>query len=216
MFKRVFLAVKTVAIAGAACLALMTTPLYADQATSVKRLSELLGKAETLEGRFSQMTLDSAGSYMQETNGSMVLKRPGLFYWHTDAPMEQELISNGKKIWLYDPDLMQVTVQAMDQRLTHTPALLLSGDLSKITESFSVSHQEGGSVVDFTLKPLDPETLFETLRLSFRNGLINDMQLVDGLGQRTNILFSAVKMNQPVDAKRFEFVIPKGVDVIEE
>ena len=162
------------------------------------------------------MTLDNAGSYMQETNGSMVLKRPGLFRWNTDAPMEQELISNGKKIWLYDPDLMQVTIQNMDQRMTHTPALLLSGDLSKITESFEVSHQEGGSVVDFTLIPLDPETLFDSLRLSFRNGVINDMQLVDGLGQRTNILFSGVTMNQPVNNQTFEFTVPKGVDVIEE
>ena len=211
MLRRTLLKAKLLVAVGAAALSLLALPVQADQAASVKRLSDLLGQAQTLEGRFSQMTLDNAGSYMQETNGSMVLKRPGLFRWNTDAPMEQELISNGKKIWLYDPDLMQVTIQNMDQRMTHTPALLLSGDLSKITESFEVSHQEGGSVVDFTLIPLDPETLFDSLRLSFRNGVINDMQLVDGLGQRTNILFSGVTMNQT-----FEFTVPKGVDVIEE
>lgn len=146
----------------------------------------------------------------------MALKRPGLLRWHTDAPMEQLLVSNGQKVWLYDPDLEQVTIQDLDQRMTHTPALLLSGDVSKIRESFTISHQEGGSVVDFILKPKAKDTLFDTLRLSFRNGVINDMQLIDSIGQRTNILFLGVKMNQPLDDAQFDFQVPAGADVIEE
>src|SRR5690606_41802687 len=35
------------------------------------------------------------------------LKRPRKFRWHTDPPLEQLLISDGEKIWLYDPDLEQ-------------------------------------------------------------------------------------------------------------
>ena len=187
---------------------------YADAASA--RLSDLLGKAETLSGRFSQLTLDASGTHLQEATGQMELKRPGLFRWHTDAPLEQLLVSNGQQVWLYDPDLEQVTIQQLDQRLTHTPALLLSGDVSKIRESFTISHQEGGSVVDFILKPKAKDTLFDTLRLSFRNGVINDMQLIDSIGQRTNILFLGVKMNQPLDDAQFDFQVPAGADVIEE
>ena len=146
----------------------------------------------------------------------MSLKRPGQFRWHTDAPMEQLLVSNGETIWLYDPDLMQVTIQKMDQRLTHTPALLLSGDVSKIAESFDITLKEGGNVVDFILKPKAADSLFESLRLSFRGGMINDMQLIDNVGQRTNILFLGVKMNPPVAASQFTFEVPEGVDVIQE
>lgn len=183
---------------------------------SVQRLTELLGQAKTLSGRFSQLTLDGSGTQLQEASGEMALKRPGLLRWHTDAPMEQLLVSNGQKVWLYDPDLEQVTIQDLDQRMTHTPALLLSGDVSKIRESFTISHQEGGSVVDFILKPKAKDTLFDTLRLSFRNGVINDMQLIDSIGQRTNILFLGVKMNQPLDDAQFDFQVPAGADVIEE
>lgn len=50
-----------------------------------------------------------------------------------------------QKVWLYDPDLEQVTIQELDQRLTHTPALLLSGDVSTISENFEVSHKEAGT-----------------------------------------------------------------------
>ena len=42
------------------------------------------------------------------------------------------------------------------------------------------------------------------------------MQLIDSVGQRTNILFFDVKMNEPMDTKQFVFEVPKGVDVIQE
>ncbi|KRW68538.1 outer membrane lipoprotein chaperone LolA [Pseudomonas sp. GD03855] len=200
----------------ASVLMVALAPAHADQAASTQRLTGLLNQAETLTGRFSQLSLDGGGTQLQETSGELALKRPGQFRWHTDAPMEQLLVSNGKKVWLYDPDLEQVTIQELDQRLTHTPALLLSGDVSTISENFEVSHKEAGEVVDFTLKPKAKDTLFDNLRLSFRNGVINDMQLIDSVGQRTNILFMGVKMNQPLKADLFTFDIPEGADVISE
>jgi outer membrane lipoprotein carrier protein len=46
--------------------------------------------------------------------------------------------------------------------------------------------------------------------------VINDMQLIDSVGQRTNILFLGVKMNQPIEASQFTFSVPAGADVIEQ
>ena len=188
----------------------------ATEQVAIEPRSTLLNQAQTISGRFSQLTLDGSGTQLQETSGEMALKRPGQFRWHTDAPMEQLLVSNGEQIWLYDPDLEQVTIQKMDQRLTHTPALLLSGDVSQIAESFEITLKEGGSVVDFILKPKAADSLFESLRLSFRNGVINDMQLIDNVGQRTNILFLGVKMNPPIPASQFTFEVPEGADVIQD
>ncbi|MCY1292601.1 Outer-membrane lipoprotein carrier protein [compost metagenome] len=71
-------------------------------------------------------------------------------------------------------------------------------------------------MVDFILKPKAKDTLFDTLRLSFRNGVINDMQLIDSVGQRTNILFLGIKMNQALDTAQFNFKVPEGADVIQE
>lgn len=199
----------------ASALLFSLVPAHADQA-SAQRLTGLLQKAETLTGRFSQLSLDGTGTQLQETSGELALKRPGQFRWHTDAPMEQLLVSDGKKVWLYDPDLEQVTIQTLDQRLTHTPALLLSGDVSAISDNFEVTHKEAGEVIDFTLTPKAKDTLFDSLRLSFRGGVINDMQMVDGVGQRTNILFQGIKLNEPIHADQFTFEIPEGTDVISE
>ena len=195
-------------------LAFSSLSAHAD-AESVKRLGPLLG-SDTITARFSQLTLDGSGTQLQETAGDMSVKRPGLFYWHTDAPQEQLMVSDGQKVSLWDPDLEQVTIKKLDQRLTQTPALLLSGDVSKISESFDITSKQAGDVMDFTLKPKTKDTLFDSLRLSFRGGKINDMQLIDSVGQRTNILFTGVKVNEPIPASKFKFDIPKGADVIQE
>jgi outer membrane lipoprotein carrier protein len=197
-------------------LSFTSVAAMADDEVAVQRLTELLNQAQTINARFSQLTLDGSGTQLQETAGQLALKRPGLFRWHTDAPMEQLLVSDGKQVWLYDPDLEQVTIQTLDKRMTHTPALLLSGDVSKIRENFEISHNEGGNVVDFILKPKSKDTLFDSLRLSFRDKVLNDMQLIDSIGQRTNILFLNVKMNEPQDDAQFTFEIPAGADVIQE
>ena len=199
-------------------LAITTFLSVSAQAASdaADRLSQYLEKAQTMTARFSQLTLDGSGTRLQETAGNLSLKRPGLFRWHTDSPMEQLLVSDGQKVWLYDPDLEQVTIQKLDQRLTQTPALLLSGDVSKIEDSFTITYKQSGNVTDFVLKPKTSDTLFDSLRLSFRGNVINDMQLIDSVGQRTNILFFNVKMNEPVNASEFVFAIPKGADVIQE
>ncbi|MNN22985.1 Outer-membrane lipoprotein carrier protein precursor [compost metagenome] len=126
------------------------------------------------------------------------------------------MVSDGKNVTLWDPDLEQATIKKLDQRLTETPALLLSGDVSKISQSFDITSKEQGEVMDFVLKPKTKDTLFDSLRLSFRRGLVNDMQLIDSVGQRTNILFTAVKANEAIPASKFKFDIPKGADVISE
>jgi len=196
-------------------LGLSSASVFAAEA-DVARLTQLLNNSKTIEANFSQLTLDASGTQLQETTGQMAVQRPGLFYWHTDAPQEQVVVSDGAKVTLWDPDLEQATIKKLDVRLNQTPALLLSGDISKINESFEISSKEQGEIMDFTLKPKGKDTLFDSLRLSFRKGLVNDMQLIDSVGQRTNIVFTGVKANQAVPAGKFRFDIPKGADVIQE
>lgn len=196
-------------------LTVSAIPAYAGE-QDVARLTQLLEKSQTITARFSQLTLDGSGTQLQETNGEMSVKRPGLFYWHTDAPQEQVVVSDGQKVTLWDPDLEQATIKKLDPRLNQTPALLLSGDVSKINDSFDITSKQTSNVIEFTLKPKSKDTLFDTLSLSFGNGVINNMRLVDSVGQRTDILFSGVKANQPVPASKFKFDIPKGADVIQE
>jgi len=184
--------------------------------SSTKLLADLLSKMQTLSGNFSQLTLDGNGVKLQEMSGVMSLKRPRKFKWHILEPLEQLAVSNGEKIWLYDPDLEQVTLQQLDERFTYTPGVLLSGDINHIGDNFEVTHTESGDLIDFILKPLVQNQLFVSLRVSMRRGVLNDMQMVDGTGQRTNIIFFELKSNQKIENKEFIFYPPDGTDVIEQ
>jgi outer membrane lipoprotein carrier protein len=211
--------IKTFFRSSLATLCLLSLPFSAmadEQSVAAERLNILLSRANNMTADFSQMTLSSNGASLQEATGSVVLKRPGMFRWHTDPPAEQLLVSDGEQIWLYDPDLEQVTIQKMDKRLTHTPALLLSGDVSALEENFNITVVESGDVSEFLLTPKANDTLFDNLRLSFLGGKLNDMQMSDAIGQRTNILFHDVTLNQGVQQGQFTFDIPPGVDVISE
>lgn len=199
-----------------ALFAFQNVAMATTEQQSINELSKLLDQAKSMTGKFTQATLDATDTRLQETNGDLVLKRPGLFRWHTSAPQEQLLISDNKKIWLYDPDLMQLTIQKMDQRMTHTPALLLSGNVSEIQKNFKISSKTTGNLQTFTLLPKDKDSLFNSLTLTFNNKVINGMQLVDNVGQHTNITFKDIKMNAAVNDSLFKFVPPEGTDIIEE
>ena len=184
--------------------------------TAAQSLGEQLGRQTNIEADFVQYVLDASGSRLQETHGHMVLAQPNQFWWQTEDPFAQLLVSNGKRLWIYDEDLEQVTVQTLDQRSTSTPALLLSGNATDIGAEFDVVMQTGGNgLVFYRLTPKDPESLYQTLRLNFKNNQLLEMQLEDAMSQKTSLTFSNMVLNPQLKENLFEFVIPENVDVLE-
>src|SRR5690554_3002529 len=195
-------------------LLMLTTSALADLAA--EKLQGYLKQMQTLEGSFQQLTLDARGNRMQEAEGSVQLAKPGRFYWSTEQPFPQVLVSNGTTLWVYDPDLEQVTIQTLDERSTQSPAIILSGEASDLTKHFSINATETGKRVVFDLIPLQQDSLFEELSLDFVEGRISALQLTDSLGQKTRVDLTITQFNQPLDNQVFEFEVPSHVDVIQE
>lgn len=186
-------------------------------AESLQRLHDKLQGMRSFQAEFTQTVLDGSGAMMQTTQGKIAVKRPGLLHWQVYAPLEQLLVSDGVKLWSYDPDLEQVTVQAVDQRLSQTPALLLSGEVEGLADSYEIdSIQLDDKVWQFQLTPKQPDSLFEQLRLTFSGDTLVQMHLLDSLGQRSSLEFNNIKMNPKLKDKMFSFVPPKGVDIISQ
>ncbi|MCE9663638.1 outer membrane lipoprotein chaperone LolA [Halomonas sp. M5N1S17] len=200
----------------AALTMMLAMPVTALASQGAARLATMLEPLETYQASFEQQILDGSGQRLQQASGTMWLSRPGKFRWEVDAPYQQEVISDGSEVYLYDPDLEQVTVQALDQRVTHTPALLLSGSASELTENYDVTRQQQGSNESFRLVPKSPDTLFEELEMTFRGEELRGLEMTDSTGQRTAIEFRDVRMNQSIDDSRFTFEIPDGTDVIRD
>lgn len=187
----------------------------ASPASAASQLGELLARMETLDADFQQRILDAKGSRLQEVSGHLSLARPGKFYWQTENPFPQTVVSDGETLWLFDPDLEQVTVQKTDPSQNRTPAMLLSGNIDSIEERFTISlTRDSAQFKEFRLIPTGQESLFEELRLSFASGELVSLLLSDSLGQRTSIELFSARLNPVLPEERFTFTIPQGIDVI--
>ncbi|RKQ96342.1 outer membrane lipoprotein carrier protein [Kushneria sinocarnis] len=190
----------------------------ADSSSPAQRLTELLEPLKTYSADFQQKVVSQAdqGGSMQNASGHMWLSRPGRFRWEVSEPYSQTVVSDGEKIYLHDPDLQQVSIRPLDQRVTHTPALLLSGQADELTDSYSVTRRQQGTTEIFTLSPKTNETLFESLDMTFRSEQLTGLDLTDSTGQQTRISFSNIRVNPQIDEARFRFRIPEGADVIRD
>ncbi|WP_432694968.1 outer membrane lipoprotein chaperone LolA [Marinobacterium sp. YM272] len=184
-------------------------------ASAVDRLGELLTRHEGIQADFEQYTLSEEGARQEHSSGEFVLERPDRFDWHTRLPFEQRIVSDGEYIWIYDPDLEQVTRKPAGDQAGSAPALILSGRIDVLDERFDVRQVDDtpGREV-FELIPLQPESGFVRIRLLFSNDLLTELWLEDSLGQRTSILLEEIKVDPEVDETRFDFTPPEGVDVI--
>lgn len=185
--------------------------------SAADQLQRLLNSFSTFQANFSQQTLQTNGRVIQQGTGLVKIKRPGKFYWITKQPTEQHLISDGKKLWIYDVDLAQATSQALASRTSIDPAALLSGGVSKLTTQFNIREQHATATQTFTLTPLHPDSAgFASMTLSFRQKQLVAMTVLNNLSQQSEFSFTNIILNQPLAESWFNFKPPKGVDVVEQ
>jgi len=167
-------------------------------------------------GRFEQRVMDRAGKVVDRGSGSFAFARPGKFRWVYEKPHPQTLVADGHKLWIYDPDLQQVTIKRMDQAISSTPAALLAGreDITALFSLRDAGTADGLEWVEAT--PKTPDTGFDKVRLGLKDKQLAAMELFDQLGGHSSLRFSELKPNAPVPADAFKFTPPKGADVIED
>lgn len=177
-------------------------------------IERFLTDVKTLAGDFEQSVLDAEGEVLDVSSGTIEIERPGRFRWATVEPYEQWLVADGLNIWSYDVDLAQVTVKPQADALTNTPALLLGGDSSAL-EAFDIERTlSDGGMTWVRLVPVDTSSGFRQVELGFVGEELSRMVFLDSLDQQTVVSLSAVSLNDGIDAARFEFTAPEGVDVV--
>jgi outer membrane lipoprotein carrier protein len=186
---------------------------------AVKNLKQKLGKINSFSANFVQLTQDGLGNTLQEIKGFMQVAKPGKLRWKTEGIYEQLVVSNGQSLWIYDEDLEQVSIKDMDNRLSETPALLLSGNVSAMGDDFIITQAPSDQSILFILQPKDNGQLFDSLELNF-NKLdpqqpLTQMIIRDASGQVTDISFTNIVTNPILSDDIFSFDIPAGIDVID-
>ena len=195
---------------------LFMTLSTAASADEVQILKNFFQNATSMRAKFQQTVVDNLGRKVQEVTGSMQLQRPGKFRWDYDKPYVQLIVGDGNKVWLYDPDLNQVTVRPLDKVLGSSPAALLAGS-KEIDKTFDLKNVgKQGELNWVEAIPKEKETGFERVVLGFKGNMLQEMEMRDSFGQVTVIEFSKQELNPKLNEKSFRFVPPQGADVLSE
>ncbi len=169
---------------------------------------------QTLRGRFEQSLVDVDNELIDESSGTLEIRRPGQFRWVYTEPYEQVLVADGLNVWSYDVDLMQVTVKPQAEVLSNTPALLLGGSPDALEQFEYIGSFNDRGTVWVQLRPKDTESGFNRIELGFSDGELSRMMFSDNLEQTTLIALFDVLLNQDIEADRFQFNPPEGVDIV--
>lgn len=178
-------------------------------------LNQFVNGVQTLSAEFKQVQSDEKGKVLSSSSGRMWLSRPGRFRWAYEKPYAQLMVCDGKTLWMYDPDLSQVTTRSAAEALPGTPAALLS---QKTTLSDAFKIEDGGSkgaLRVVRLKPKSNDSDFKAIELSLLNGVPQQMKFYDQLGGTSAVSFSKIQTNTEIKDDLLHFVVPKGVEIIE-
>lgn len=185
-------------------------------ASALQNLKNFTRGDKAFFATFVQSVYNARGELVRESIGEVSLQPPVNFRWDYFEPFKQELVSNGKKLWLYDDDLQQVTVRSAKEALANSPILLLAGDVA-LEDEFAikeVGERDGLGWVE--LKPLDEEADFEAIYVAMDSTGLRILDMRDKLGQSTQIKFENIQVSQRLNRDLFEFKVPEGVDVVEQ
>ena len=183
----------------------------------VSKLQARYETINTLSADFSQEFFSVAAGAARSSGGRVHLKKPSMMHWQYLRGIDDELVSNGKLLWLFQPDLNQVIETAADS----TPGIavdFLSG-VGDIRKNFKVSlvEKSGGAYL-LALTPVAASVNLKrlTLRVDKSTGLVSETVVEDLFGNRTTVTFSGIEINVPIEDSFFEFVVPDGVNLLKQ
>lgn len=185
-------------------------------ADGVSSLKDFFLNTQSMRAEFKQEVVDKQGRKVQKVEGTMQLQRPNKFRWDYQKPYEQQIISDGKQVFLYDIDLQQVTVRDLSKTLGSSPAAMLAGG-EAVEKSFKLKNAVRKDDLTWVLAlPKDKESGFDRVLLGFKEGQLKKMELYDSFSHVTHIAFNQIERNPTLATETFLFSTPKGVDVVGE
>jgi outer membrane lipoprotein carrier protein len=197
----------------AACL-LAIVALQPAVAASIEQLRAFTADLEGVEASFVQRVFDANERIVEQSRGQMALSRPNLFRWQYTEPFQQLIIADGQRVWVYDPDLEQVTVRDQSDSEGQSPLSVLLDPEGLDTRYLLQDLGEAEGASWLRLLPREEDAQLRFADLVFEGNELRAMHLHDSLGQRNVLLFEDWMRNPEFAEDSFRFEIPEGVDVV--
>ena len=187
------------------------------QQEALARLDSLLANINSLTADVVQLIVESDGGILEESNIKMLLKKPNGFYWETITPYQELIVTNGIKLWNYQPDLEQVVIEDWDVSKSELAAQLLSGKTENLDSQYIIEElsDTNNDSQEFVLTPVDADSIYTQISINFITSELDLIYLNSRNGQQTVWRFDAIERNQILEDSLFDFQPPAGIEIIE-
>jgi outer membrane lipoprotein carrier protein len=189
-------------------------------AEGISDLNAFVNNVSSMSSEFSQVVLDKKGSKLQDVEGVMLFKRPNKFRWDYLKPYQNQIISDGDRLYMYDQDLRQVSINSIAKVGGSTPLLIIAG--KNIEKYFTLKNIESqaGDESSQNIKwveaiPREEGAGFSKVMLGLTENKLSVMKIVDAFEHITTISFRNAKYNVSLSDNDFLFKLPNGVDVVQ-
>ena len=182
--------------------------------TAADRIAALLAPMQRYSAAFEQTVRGAQHEVKESSHGYVHVERPRCFKWVVESPYQQEIVTRGERLFIYDPDLAQVQVRTLDRALDGTPALVLTGTAQQIAEQFDVTEAAADGNRTFALVPRGAGALYTRFTMTFAREALTGIDIFDSLGQVTEVRFHDANPRPDFPKDEFDFAIPAGADVI--
>jgi len=190
-------------------------PGLASGADAVDTLKAFVRDVKTGRATFTQVVTSPDGDKKKTSSGRFEFARPARFRFDYIKPFEQLIVSDGRKVWVYDADLNQASSRNYTDALGATPAALLAGaDLTRDFDLAALPARDGLDWAQATPKARDGA--FQFMRVGFRGNQLAAVEIVDSFSQRSLLQFTQFAANVELSPQSFQFVVPPGVEVLEQ
>lgn len=189
--------------------------------TVVRGLETAYGKMNDLKGEFSQTAFNKSLNQTIPAHGTMYMKRGGKLRWEYAEPTPQQIVSDGKTLWVYTPSLNQVNVGDAPEALAGPAGSFLAG-LGRVREHFEVRFlnpaepraDDGTVVLDLT--PRQPQPTMTRLLLSVdpRGWQVRRAVVYDQFENTVTMQFEQLAVNSGLADTLFTFVPPQGAATV--
>jgi len=187
------------------------------QQGALEKLNSMLVSIESLKADVVQLIVESDGGILEESKIKMYFKKPNGFYWETITPFKELIVTNGVKLWNYQPDLEQVVIEDWDSSKTELAAQLLNGETENLGSDYQIEqlYSDDSGDHQFTLTPLATDSVYERISISFVTSELDQIYLNSKNGQQTVWRFVTIERNESLEDNVFEFDPPAGIEIIE-
>ena len=182
----------------------------------LEQLDALLAGMDTLSADVTQLIVESDGGVLEQSEIQMKLKRPNGFYWKTLSPFPELIVTDGIKLWNYQPDLEQVVIEDWDSTRSELAAQLLSGNTENLAEEYLLSRRDQGQTefTEFVLLPRESDNVYRQITLTFNRQALDMIHIDSTSGQKTVWQFFNPAINNAINDQEFVFEPPPGVEII--